>query len=115
MHPIDDDDEPLSEPMQEAEKNAPAPHFHPDFDDDEILVLESIDCEQVLMDHLVFRQACKRLKFNRSADLFASATHKQLHRYYSRTPDTKALGTNAVLECYAPCTSLCRTTPAYLH
>ena len=28
--------------------------------------------------------------------MFASATHKQLHRYYSRTPDTKALGTNAL-------------------
>ena len=48
------------------------------------------------MDSLVFRQACKRLKFKPSADLFASATHKQLHRYYSRTPDTKTLGTNAL-------------------
>ena len=48
------------------------------------------------MDPLVFRQACKRLKFKPSADLFASATHKQLHRYYSRTPDPKALGTNAL-------------------
>ena len=72
------------------------PTFHPDFDDDEILVLESIDREQVLMDPLVFRQACKRLKFKPSADMFASATHKQLHRYYSRTPDPKALGTNAL-------------------
>ena len=48
------------------------------------------------MDPLVFRQACKRLKFKPSADLFVSATHKQLHRYYSRTPDPKALGTNAL-------------------
>ena len=65
MHPMDDDDEPLSEPMQEDEENAPAPPpFHPDFDDDEILVLEYNDREQVLMDHLVFRQACKRLKFS---------------------------------------------------
>ena len=73
------------------------PHpFHPDFDDDEILVLESIDREQVLMDPLVFLQACKRLKFKPSADLFASATHTQLHRYYSRTPDPKALGTDAL-------------------
>ena len=71
-------------------------HFHPDFDDDEILVFESIDREQVLMDPLVFRQACKRLKFKPSADLFASATHKQPHRYYSRNPDPKALGTNAL-------------------
>ena len=61
MHPMDDDDEPLNEPMQEDEENAPAPPFHLDFDDDEILVLESIDREQVLMDPLVFRQACKRL------------------------------------------------------
>ena len=48
------------------------------------------------MDPLFFRQACKRLKFKPSADLFASATHKQLHRYYSRTPDPTALGTNAL-------------------
>ena len=37
----------------------PPPPFHPDFDDDEILVLESIDREQVLVGPLVFRQACK--------------------------------------------------------
>ena len=67
------------------------PSFHPDFDDDEILVLESIDREQVLMDPLVFPQACKRIKFKPSADLFASATHKRLHRYSSRTPHPKAL------------------------
>ena len=96
MHPMDDDVEPLTEPMQEDEENASAPTFRPDFNDDEILVLESIDRERVLMDPLVFRQACKRLKFKPSADLFASATHKQLHRYYSRTPDTKTLETNAL-------------------
>ena len=81
----------MSDPMQEDEENAPAPPFHPDVDDDEILVLESIDREQVFMDPLVFRQACKRLKFKPSVDMFASATHKQLLRYYSRTPDHKAL------------------------
>ena len=96
MHPMDDEDEPLYEPMQEDEENAPAPPFHPDFDDDEILVLESIDREQVLMDPLLFRRACKRLKYKPSADLCASATHKQLHRNYSRTRDPKALGTNAL-------------------
>ena len=48
MHPMDDDDEHLSEPMHEDEENAPAPHFQPDFDDDEILVLESIDCRSSL-------------------------------------------------------------------
>ena len=74
IHPLDDYDEPLSEPMQEYEENAPANHFYPDFDDDEILVLESIDREQVLVDPLVFRRACKRLKFKPSADLSASAT-----------------------------------------
>ena len=29
MHPMDDDGEPMSEPMQEDEENAPAPHFPP--------------------------------------------------------------------------------------
>ena len=48
------------------------------------------------MDPLVFRQVCKRLKFKPSADLFASATHKQLHRYYSRTPDPSDVGTSAL-------------------
>ena len=74
MHHMDDDDEPLSEPVHEDEENSPATHFNPDYDDDKILVLESIDREQVLMDPLVFRQACKRLKFKPSADLFASAS-----------------------------------------
>ena len=75
--------------------------FNQDYDDDAILVLEYVDRAQVLMDTLVFRQACKRLKFKPRADLLASATHKQLHRYYSRTTDSKALGTNA-------CLSTCR-------
>ena len=64
MHPMDDDDEPVSEPMQEDEENAHAPPFHPDFDDDEILVLESIDREQVLMYTLVFRQAVSNLNLS---------------------------------------------------
>ena len=29
MHPMDDDDEPLPEPMQQGEENTPAPHFPP--------------------------------------------------------------------------------------
>ena len=29
MHPMDDDDEPLSEPMPEDKENAPAPPFPP--------------------------------------------------------------------------------------
>ena len=42
---MDDGDEHLTEPMQEDEENAPATPFHPDFDDDKIVFLESIDRE----------------------------------------------------------------------
>ena len=42
--------------------SAYAPQVIADYDADGISVLESVDCEQVLMDPLVFRQACKRLK-----------------------------------------------------
>ena len=50
IHPMDDDYDPLSELMQENEENVPAPPFHQDYDDDKILVLESVDLEQVLID-----------------------------------------------------------------
>ena len=42
-----------------------------DSDADGTLVLESVDRGQVLMDPLVFRQACKRLKYKPCAVLFA--------------------------------------------
>ena len=56
-----------------------------DYEDDGILVLESVDREHVLADHLVFRQACKRLKYNPFAVLFcvgsAQATASLLQPY----------------------------------
>ena len=61
--------------------SAYAPQAIADYDADGILVLESVDREQVLADPLVFRQACKRLESKPYAVLFASVTHKQLHRY----------------------------------
>ena len=76
--------------------SAYAPQAIADYDADGFLVLESVDREQVLADPLVLRQACKRLKPKPCAVLFASATHKQLHRYYSRTPDPNASETNTL-------------------
>ena len=67
-----------------------------EYDADGILVLESVDREQVLVDPLDFHQAYKRLESNPYAVLFASATHKQQHRYCSRTPDPKASGMNTL-------------------
>ena len=61
--------------------SANAPQAIADSDADGILVLESVDREQVLADPLVFHQACKRLESEPYDVLFASATHKQLHRY----------------------------------
>ena len=51
--------------------SAHAPQAVADSEVDGILVLESVDREQVLMDPLVFRQACKRLKYKPCAVLFA--------------------------------------------
>ena len=67
-------------PLVEA-VSAYAPQAIADYDADGFLVLESVDREQVLFDTLVFHQACKRLESKPCAVLFASATHKQLHRY----------------------------------
>ena len=52
-----------------------------DSDADGILVLQSVDREKVLIDPLVFRQTCKRLKYKPGAVLLPSATHKQQHHY----------------------------------
>ena len=76
--------------------SADAPQAIADSDADGIVVLESVDREQVLVDPLVFRQARKRLKSKPCAVFFAPATHKQRHRYYSRTPDHKASETNTL-------------------
>ena len=48
--------------------SAYAPQAIADYDADGILVLESVDREQVLADHLIFCQACKRLKSKPCAD-----------------------------------------------
>ena len=61
--------------------SADAPQAIADSDADGIVVLESVDREQVLVDPLAFQQAYKRLESNPYAVLFASATHKQPHRY----------------------------------
>ena len=53
------------------------------------------DCEQVKLNPTVFRQAISKLKFKPSADMFASDTHHQLPRYYSKNYDPKAVRTNA--------------------
>ena len=57
--------------------------------------LQNHDCEQVKLDPKIFRLAIKELHFKPSADLFASATHHQLPRYYSKTYNSKAVRTNA--------------------
>ena len=61
--------------------SADTPQAIADDDTDGILVLQSVDREKVFIDPLVFPQTCKRLKYKSYAVLFASATHKQLHRY----------------------------------
>jgi hypothetical protein len=54
------------------------------------------DVEQVLLDPNVFSAARHFLKFKPSADMFASSTHHQLPRYYSKDPaDFNSAGLDA--------------------
>ena len=46
----------------------------------------SRDRNDVMLNPLVFHQARKELKFKPIVDLFASAVHHQLPRYYSAVP-----------------------------
>ena len=49
----------------------------------------------VKMDPAIFREAARRLRFRPTADMFASASHHQLPRYYAVRHDPKAIGINA--------------------
>ena len=53
------------------------------------------DRHDVMLNPLIFHKARKELKFKPSVDLFASAEHHQLPRYYSPVPDPKAAGLDA--------------------
>ena len=48
------------------------------------LLMQTADREQVLLNPEVFRLARHYLSYKPSADMFASATHHQLPRYYSK-------------------------------
>ena len=56
--------------------------------------------DDIMLDPRVFRAARKFLKFKPSADLFASAAHHQLPRYYSPFPDPMSAGTDAFAFCW---------------
>ena len=49
-----------------------------------------------MLDPRVFKYAVKELRFKPSIDVFASRTHHQLPRYYSKHPDPRSAGTNAL-------------------
>ena len=56
----------------------------------------AVDPEQVLLDPEIFRSARHSLAFKPSADMFASASHHQLPRYYSKDSlDTASAGVYA--------------------
>ena len=61
----------------------------------DIDALQSLDKEQVLLNPPVFKQVCKQLRFKPSIDLFASATHCQIPRYFSKGYDPKSVGQDA--------------------
>ena len=52
--------------------------------------------EDVILDHIVFRNVCTYFRISPATDVFASAQHHQLPDYYTADPDdTNALGCNA--------------------
>ena len=51
--------------------------------------------EDVMMSPKIFHFARKQLRYKPSVDLFASAAHHQLPRYYSATPDPASIGQDA--------------------
>ena len=48
-----------------------------------------------MLNPFIFREARKQLGFKPSVDLFASADHHQLPRYFSQYDDPMAAGTDA--------------------
>ena len=58
--------------------------------------LHPADKNDVMLNPLVFHQMRKALKFKPSVDLFASAEHHQLPRYYSKTADPHSVGVDAM-------------------
>ena len=58
----------------------------------DIDALQSLEKEQVLLNPPVFKQVCKQLRFKPSINLFASATHCQIPRYFSKGYDPSQWG-----------------------
>ena len=56
--------------------------------------------EDVMLDPKIFASAKKTLRFKPSCDLFASASHHQLPRYFAPTSDTHAAGKDAFSICW---------------
>ena len=53
--------------------------------------------EDVMLDPVIFREACKRLKFKPSVDLFANAKHHQCARHCGPSLSPNAIASNAFL------------------
>ena len=51
--------------------------------------------DDVMLAPFIFWRACKQLLFSPSVDLFATAAHKQVVRYYSPFPDPHSAGLDA--------------------
>ena len=54
------------------------------------------DVNDVLMDPIIFHQASKQLTFKPSVDLFATADHHQVERYFATQRDANSSAINAV-------------------
>ena len=108
-HPINVQSDAVDEDIEEAPHHDENRQFEDVIDDDEddpvpgpeasmeedILTLANWDREQVMLNPVVFRQMRKHFRFKPSVDLFASSTHRQLPRYYSKVRDPQAVGRDA--------------------
>jgi len=59
------------------------------------LPCSKLDKNDVMMDPRIFQRARRVLRFKPGADMFASAAHHQLPRYYSAYRDPRSAGKNA--------------------
>ena len=67
-----------------------------------------------MLNPVIFRQARKTLQYKPSVDLFASAAHHQVPRYYSKTADPRSVGTDAFAANWRLETALYCNPPWYL-
>ena len=68
------------------------------------------DVEDIILDPVVLRQACKHLSYKPTVDLFANASHHQLYRYFPPLRTAKGLPSTP-----SHWTGVAKSTPIPIH